>query len=92
MTVARVDYNLSDRTQLFGRYSLYSEKDFAGFVNTSPFAGYDTGQTNYDQNVMFSLTHTFSNTIVSNHPAWSGADSTYQPAAGNRPRRANPVP
>ena len=66
MTVARVDYNLSDRTQLFGRYSLFDEKDFAGVVNTSPFAGYDTGQTNYDQNVMLSLTHTFSNTIVSN--------------------------
>lgn len=66
MTVARVDYNLSEKTQLFGRYSLYDEKDFAGYINTSPFAGYDTGQTNYDQNVMLSLTHTFSNTVVSN--------------------------
>ncbi len=66
MTVGRVDYNLSDRTQLFGRYSLYDESDFAGVNATSPYAGYDTGLTNYDQNVMLSLTHTFSNTIVSN--------------------------
>ncbi len=66
MNVARVDFNLSDRTQLFGRYSFYDETDFPGFVATSPYAGYDTGQTNYDQNVMLSLTHTFSNTIVSN--------------------------
>ena len=63
-TVARVDYNISDRTTLFGRYAAYSEKDFAGTINASPYAGYNTGQTNYDQNVELNLTHIFSPTLV----------------------------
>ena len=50
-TVKRVDYNWTDKTTLYGRYALYSENDFAGSVNNSPYVGYDTGQTNYDQNV-----------------------------------------
>lgn len=64
--LARIDVYLSDKTQLFGRYALYRENDFAGFVDTSPFAGYETGRTNYDNNIMLSLTHTFSNSVVSN--------------------------
>ncbi len=59
-TVARVDYNISDKTTLYGRYALYSEADLAGYVNNSPYAGYDTGQTNYNQNVTINLTHVFS--------------------------------
>ncbi|HLH06797.1 MAG TPA: carboxypeptidase regulatory-like domain-containing protein [Terriglobales bacterium] len=66
MNLARVDFNISDKTQLFGRYSLYKENDFPGVVNTSPFAGFETGQTFMDQNVMLSVTHTFTNSIVSN--------------------------
>ena len=50
-TVARVDYNFSDKTTLYGRYALYSEDDFAGYINSSPYVGYDTGQTNFNQSV-----------------------------------------
>jgi hypothetical protein len=66
MTVARVDLNISDRTQLFGRYSLFSENDFAGVINTSPYVGYETGQTNKDNAFMLSVTHTFGPNLVSN--------------------------
>jgi len=64
-TVARVDYNFSDRTTLYGRYALYSENDLAGSVNNSPYAGYDTGQTNFNQNVTINLTHVFTTSLVS---------------------------
>ena len=47
------------------RYALYNEDDFAGYVNTSPYKGYETGQTNVDNHVTYSLTHTFSPSLVS---------------------------
>jgi len=37
--VGRVDYNLSDRTTIFGRYATYKENDFPGVVNSSPYVG-----------------------------------------------------
>ncbi len=63
-TVARVDYNFSDRTTLYGRYALYSENDFAGYINSSPYVGYDTGQTFFNQSVLINLTHVFSPSVV----------------------------
>ena len=59
-----MDYNLSDKTTLYGRYALYSEDDFAGFVNSSPYQGYDTGQTFFNQSVTLNLTHVFTPNIV----------------------------
>jgi hypothetical protein len=59
MDVARIDYNISSHTTLFGRYASYKELDFPGFINSSPYVGYNTGQTNYDQNYEIGLTHFF---------------------------------
>lgn len=64
MDVARVDFNISDRTTLFVRYASYKETDFAGVVNSSPYAGYNTGQKQYDQNTTLNITHVFSPTLV----------------------------
>ena len=64
-TVARVDYNITDKSTLYGRYALYSEDDFTGTVNASPYLGYDTGQTNYNQNVTINYTHVFTPSFVS---------------------------
>ena len=64
-TVGRVDFNLTPNTTLFGRYSLHDETDQPGTVNTSPYAGFETGQTFFDQNGELSVTHTFGPTLVS---------------------------
>jgi outer membrane receptor protein involved in Fe transport len=64
MEVARIDYNFSANTTLFGRYASYKELDFPGVVNSSPYAGYNTGQTNYDQNYEIGLTHFFTPSLV----------------------------
>jgi hypothetical protein len=64
MTVARVDYNLSDKTTLYGRYAGYNEDDFPGFINFSPYQGYDTGQTQFNQSVILNLTHVFTPNVV----------------------------
>ncbi|MBS1875947.1 MAG: TonB-dependent receptor [Acidobacteria bacterium] len=63
MTVNRIDYNLSDRTQIYGRYALYSEVDATGGLSFSPYDNYDLGQTFYNHNGLASVIHTFS-------PAW----------------------
>jgi hypothetical protein len=64
-TVARVDYNLSSKTTMFVRYALDDINAFLGTNNNSPYAGFDTLSKNYDQNLIYSLTHTFSPTVVS---------------------------
>jgi outer membrane receptor protein involved in Fe transport len=60
MQVARVDYYLSDKTSMSGRYAGYNENDFSGTVNSSPYAGYSTGQTSFDQNIIYTANHIFS--------------------------------
>src|SRR5713101_885982 len=62
--VARVDWNISDRTTFFARYASYKELDFPGTVDASPYAGYNTGQTSYDQNYSFNLSHVFTPRLV----------------------------
>ena len=62
--VGRVDYNLNNKTTFYSRYAIYNELDQSGVVNTSPYAGYDTPQDLRDQNMLLSLTHTFSPTLT----------------------------
>jgi len=68
-TVDRVDYNLSDRTQIYGRYAGYNEMDFAGSVSSSPYNGYNTGEPIFNQSIIASVTHTFSPRFVSQSKA-----------------------
>src|SRR5262249_56139039 len=63
--VSRVDWNLSEKTQIYGRYALESQNFFAGTVNYSPYSGFETGQTNYNNNFLLSVTRTFTPNLVS---------------------------
>ena len=63
-TVARVDWNISDNTTMYSRYALYSEEDSAGVVSSSPYVGYDTGRSQFNQSVILNLTHVFSPNVV----------------------------
>jgi len=63
--VGRVDYNLSAKTQVYTRYALYSENDFPGTVSNSPYSGFNTGDTTFDNSLIVSMTHTFTPTLVS---------------------------
>jgi outer membrane receptor protein involved in Fe transport len=64
MEVARVDFAISSSTNFYARYAAYNELDFPGVVNASPYAGYNTGQKNFDQNYDFSLSHFFTQTLA----------------------------
>ncbi|PYS51167.1 MAG: TonB-dependent receptor [Acidobacteria bacterium] len=64
-TVTRVDYNLSNKTLIYGRWARESELDFKGSVGFSPYAGFDTPGTVLNNSFLISLTHTFSSSFVS---------------------------
>lgn len=64
-TVTRVDWNLSEKTQIYGRYALQDNITLPGTGANSPYEGFNTGTTAYNQNFLVSLTHTFSPYVVS---------------------------
>ncbi len=64
-TFNRVDYNVSDKTQVYGRYALYSEQDQQGVLSNSPYNNYDLGQTYFNHNFLASVIHSFSPTWTS---------------------------
>ena len=64
-SLTRIDYNWNNKTQLFGRYAVLSDDLFPGFISFSAYSGFDTGQTDLNQNVLLSLTHTVTNNLLS---------------------------
>ena len=64
-TVTRIDWNVSDKTQVYGRYALEKQTLFEGTNAFSPYQGFNTGISQFNQNALISLTHTFSQNLVS---------------------------
>ncbi len=64
-TSNRIDYNWSDKTQIYGRYSLYSEVDQTGVLSNSPYANYDLGENQYNHNILLTAIHTFTPSLTS---------------------------
>lgn len=62
--VNRVDYSLSDKTQIWGRYALNSQKYFTGWSAYSPYAGFSAGEDIFNQNAAISVTHVFTTSLV----------------------------
>ncbi len=58
------DYILNSSTRFSARYNLYRENDLAGTLNSSPWAGYDTGQRAFDHRFTLSATHEWSPTLM----------------------------
>ena len=65
LLVGRVDFNMTNRTTMFGRYSLQRENDSPGTINFSPYTGFNTGQRIFNNNGMFSVSHIFGANLVS---------------------------
>ena len=61
----RADLTISQTTSLFGRYIQESAINPIGYINQSPYTGYDTPQTQVNHNLEFSLSHAFSPTLAS---------------------------
>jgi outer membrane receptor protein involved in Fe transport len=63
--LTRADWNISEKSSFFARYSIDSFSYFPGTVAYSPYAGYNTGETDYDQAILLSFTHIFTPNLVS---------------------------
>ena len=101
-TVNRIDYNLTDKTQIYGRYALQSTFDFPGYVSNSPYQGFNTPENDFNNNMLVSVVHVFNANWVSQSKAvfnrlergaavWflSGCtDALYQRAGHGRDRKA----
>jgi hypothetical protein len=84
-TVARVDFNLSANTLLYGRYARENKNFFNGTTAFSPYTGFDTPATVLNNNFLVSLTHTFSPRLVSESKV------AFNRLNNNQPYGANPV-
>jgi outer membrane receptor protein involved in Fe transport len=88
LTLEKVDWNVSDRTQVYVRYALQSDSYFPGFTSSSPYQGYDTGETDFNNNIMLSATHSFGPAFVSQSKAVFNRLNQLQPfgpGGGNTP-------
>jgi hypothetical protein len=84
----RVDYNLSDRTQMFFRYANYHEIDESGAVFASPYNQYNVASAAKAQAYLYSLTHVFNpSTTTGTKLSFSrvNAPYTYDTALQNVP-------
>jgi outer membrane receptor protein involved in Fe transport len=80
--VGRVDYNLSDKTQIYGRYSLDRSRLFDGSNSNSPYVGFDSGTQTNNNSFVISATHTFSPRLVLQSKGVFNRLNTSQPLNG----------
>jgi outer membrane receptor protein involved in Fe transport len=63
--VGRIDYNPTDKDQIFFRFARQKADFFVGTQTNSPYVGYDTADFKTNQGYVLSLTHIFSPNLVS---------------------------
>ncbi len=61
--VGRIDYNLSEKTQMFFRFGRENLNQFQGSYFYSAYPQYDVGANNLNQSYLYSLSHTFTNSL-----------------------------
>ncbi len=62
--LGRIDYNLSDRTQMFFRAGRDSDNLFQGSTSYGPYPQYDVGATELNQSFLYSLNHVFTSNVL----------------------------
>ena len=65
ITFNRADWTIDQTTSMFVRYIQESAVNPAGYVNYSPYQGYDTGQTQFNHNLEVSFSKAFTPTLAS---------------------------
>jgi len=64
--VGRLDYNMSENTQIFARYGRESLLALPGALFAGPYPQYNVGETIYNNNALLSVSHTFNSNLLSN--------------------------
>jgi outer membrane receptor protein involved in Fe transport len=81
--VGRADWNVTLKTQLYGRYALEKGNLFPGTVTNSPYAGYDSGQSTTNNSFLLSLIHTFNQNLTSQSKIVFNRLNLVQPLGSN---------
>ena len=66
---AKIDYNLTNNTQMFFRAGYESQGFFPGSAFYSAYPQYDVGTKNVNQSYLYSVNHAFSTSIIDNFKA-----------------------
>jgi hypothetical protein len=61
----RLDYNMSENTQIFLRYGRESLATLSGALFSSPYSQFNVGETIYNNNFLLSASHTFGSNLLS---------------------------
>jgi outer membrane receptor protein involved in Fe transport len=62
--VGRIDFNLSDKTTMYGRVARQNLNEFDGSDTYSAYSQYDTGTTVVNSSYLYSLNHIFSPSLL----------------------------
>ena len=65
ITFNRADFTFSQTTSMFVRYIQEGSINPAGYINNSPYTGYDTGQTQYNHGIEISISKAFTSNLAS---------------------------
>ena len=79
----RIDWTVSQTTQVFGRYVQQNTNNFSGTNASSPYSGYNTGSTQVNHNLLLSLTHAFSQSMASATKVLATRFNNLQPLNGD---------
>jgi hypothetical protein len=86
--VLRGDFSMTSKTQMSGRAAEYHEIDQPGGLFSSPYSQYNVGQAIRGQTFLYSLTHEFTPSLVSNTKlsfTRNSVDQSYNTTLGNTP-------
>ncbi|MDP9050228.1 MAG: TonB-dependent receptor [Acidobacteriota bacterium] len=82
-TLDRVDFNPTDKTQMYAQYVLQNAVNPLGAGNVSPYAGYSTAPSYKAQDLIFGLTHSFSPRFTSQLTVGGLRVNSLQPLGAN---------
>ncbi|HKX30866.1 MAG TPA: TonB-dependent receptor, partial [Blastocatellia bacterium] len=63
--VTRLDWNINQNLQLYGRYALEDQDFLLGTNSFSPYLGFDSGSEALNQNFLINLTYTINPNLIS---------------------------
>ncbi len=81
-TLNRFDYTINPKVSMYFRAADYNQLQFPGTNSLSPYAGFDTGTTNFDQSYLYNLDVVISNSFLSNSKVSYSRQNTNQPING----------
>lgn len=82
MTMNRFDYTVNSKVSMFFRTAQYSQVLPSGTNSLSPYSGFDTGTTSFNQTYLYNLSYAITPSFLSNSKVSYSRYNTSQPLNG----------